>query len=638
MFIRGAVEGPSSDVPMGGWIMLSRGTGRKSRLCLAIATLAVVALVLPVTALAATYSWSGESEEEIGWSEAANWQGGVAPFGSVSLEFPKLSTCDTAEESFEEEGPACYFSGDDLPELNVESIAIDDSRDYIMFGEEGFESAMRLGAGGLSATPSEYGSSAADDLLLLPISLQASQTWLLKGSGAVARNRIALLEPVRGPGQNLTIDLADDGWLDLADEVEAGSVSVVGANESVAGIFNGVLNLAGGDLNGAGGGQVSLRHVFAIGYGNLGALNTQAATIDVGKGANLALEATSAALDSASEIQFNAAQASSGEEVAMTHLTAAGNVSLGGAKLVVQHGPYCLTLPAGHMYTLVSTSGELTGTFVDAGENGSDLPVTSYKECTAPEQHVRIEYDTSGSTKSVTAMVAPAATSTLLQTAGSAPKRGEAVTFTATVAYPSAVNGPPGTVEFLDAGAPISGCESAALSPHELVSTASCTTSYSSAGSYTITARYAGGTDFTPSTSAPETVTVQPAAKKHRAGVARLVGHVVKVSRGRVALVKLRCKGHGACDGHLVILLRRKVRHGKHKHVVTLRIGGARYAIKAGSHEIVRARLDRAGRRAVSSRHRQVHALLRLRRDGSSKAPSFRVRLLRARAPRKRHG
>jgi Big-like domain-containing protein/invasin-like protein len=110
------------------------------------------------------------------------------------------------------------------------------------------------------------------------------------------------------------------------------------------------------------------------------------------------------------------------------------------------------------------------------------------------------------SSNSTTVLVSPDATATSLdasQTTGV----GSMTTYTATVTEPTQRAGtvqPTGSVEFLDGGQPIASCLSQPLSSGGAV----CTVAYGAIGTHSITARYAGDTNFNGSTSSPKSVSV----------------------------------------------------------------------------------------------------------------------------------
>jgi len=66
----------------------------------------------------------------------------------------------------------------------------------------------------------------------------------------------------------------------------------------------------------------------------------------------------------------------------------------------------CPVLAAGRTYTLVSTTGGLSGSFSDASEHGAEIPVRYSEVCKVkPSQTIRISYHESGATQTVTATV-----------------------------------------------------------------------------------------------------------------------------------------------------------------------------------------------------------------------------------------
>ena len=139
-------------------------------LCLA----AVLGLlcVLAHAASASTFTWSGEAAEGLsGWSEGANWQGGIVPStsGPVALDFPRLTGEGCVGSSVTD---SCYLSRNNLGGLAVESLTIDDGDEYLLQGDE-----FQLGAGGLIASPAAGATGAAGDVFDLPVALDASQTY-----------------------------------------------------------------------------------------------------------------------------------------------------------------------------------------------------------------------------------------------------------------------------------------------------------------------------------------------------------------------------------------------------------------------------------------------------------------------------
>ncbi len=142
---------------------------------------------------------------------------------------------------------------------------------------------------------------------------------------------------------------------------------------------------------------------------------------------------------------------------------------------------------------------------------------TSYAAASSPEQLSASYTPTSGSnfqssrtTGRTTLAIGQDGTASALSVSSAAPNVGDSVAYTAMVspADPGPVQ-PSGSVAFLDGGSAIPGCGAQPLSGGQ----ATCTVSYSSAGSHSVSTSYSGDANFTGSTSPAQTVTVsQPSA------------------------------------------------------------------------------------------------------------------------------
>ena len=116
-----------------------------------------------------------------------------------------------------------------------------------------------------------------------------------------------------------------------------------------------------------------------------------------------------------------------------------------------------------------------------------------------------------GSTSPIfTQTVTPASTSTSLASSVNPSVTGQSVTVTATVSVVAPGSGAPtGTVAFLDDGATIAGCATQAVTG---AGVATCDDAFVAAGAVTITAVYGGDPDFSTSTSAALTQTINQGA------------------------------------------------------------------------------------------------------------------------------
>jgi hypothetical protein len=377
------------------WLLVAVG------LCLALAPAAL--------ASSPSFTWTGSAEFEE-WSQAENWAGKSAPVAHEkvgTLAFPRLTSesCTGEEEEFH----ACYFSENDLEGLSAKSLELDDGDIYEIDGE-----ALELGSGGLIAAPASGSSGRALDFLDLPLELSASQKWSVSGRGTGELSGLALegeVEGPQGPGTTLAVELSKDASLYLENYTEVGPVTISGASASKAGFENGIVDLAEGELNSEDGKAVDLSHVFLFGSGAVGALTTDDAEVDVGGELEPgAIEATSVKLDPATKIAFRITGKEMIPEADYSQLLAEGAVELGGATIGVEVGPaskggVCPELVTGHTYTFVSTTKTLSGTFANAPEHGSDIPINFAASCGNASQVMRIDYGRSGPIETVTATV-----------------------------------------------------------------------------------------------------------------------------------------------------------------------------------------------------------------------------------------
>jgi hypothetical protein len=121
------------------------------------------------------------------------------------------------------------------------------------------------------------------------------------------------------------------------------------------------------------------------------------------------------------------------------------------------------------------------------------------------------EVNFTGSTSPIlTQTVSPASTSTSLASSVNPSVTGQSVTVTATVSVMAPGSGvPTGTVAFLDDGTTIAGCAAQAVTGAGI---ATCDDAFATAGAETITAVYSGDADFSSSTSAALTQTINQGA------------------------------------------------------------------------------------------------------------------------------
>jgi hypothetical protein len=200
--------------------------------------------------LVPSFIWSGRSEalseSSFDWSLGADWRGGATPVADEAvgtLTFPHLSNSTCTSKSPTD---ACYEALNNISGLTAESMKIDNGNEYVLSGEE-----IELGGGGLTASPASESSGPSGDVLKLPITLGASQTWSIAGrsGGSLGENGAAVLGNLTGSSSSaLTFEISNEAVLYLENETEVGPAAISGADTGEAGILNGYVSYFG-ELN-----------------------------------------------------------------------------------------------------------------------------------------------------------------------------------------------------------------------------------------------------------------------------------------------------------------------------------------------------------------------------------------------------
>jgi hypothetical protein len=368
-----------------------------------------LALMAVADAAASSVTWAGGStgrtESAAHWSTGANWVGGSAPTTSQALEtltFPHLTNGDCTSEPPTD---TCYLTLNDLSGLSAESIQLDDANDYLLAGNE-----ITLGKGGLTASAEASGS--AGDFIELPLQLSEPQKWSIadRSGGAIEENGLFLGGNLTG-SDALTAELSNGSALVLDNDTEVGPVTIEGPPATEENIDNGVVSLEEGELDSSDRQSVDLSHVFFEGTGAVGSLSTNHATLDLGNetGSAGGLEASNVELDSTSGVIFEITGGGSIAQTDYSQLVSRGPAELAGAIVVVVDKPSekasCPVLVPGATYTFLSTTGKLSGTFSNAPEGGPEIPIGFVKACGEQSQTMRIGYNRSAATETVTGTV-----------------------------------------------------------------------------------------------------------------------------------------------------------------------------------------------------------------------------------------
>ena len=344
-----------------------------------VAPRAVMRALSAVQAALASFTWSGGTPSSTGgaddWSNGTNWAGGVTPSGSVGkLTFPVLTAtaCTSSPPT-----DTCYQTFNNIVGLAAHTISIDDASTYFLQGD-----AIKLGAGGLRASTTKTTFSGGPQVSM-PITLTAPQTWTFDGHNIFAQ--VNLSGKVTGATRALTVDLNHDTAFGVdSANVEAGPITInttqtTGGNSSIVGL------VTGGKLNAIDGNSVSLMaagvDIVVAGNAAVGALNADAGNIQVANGsANPAKLSVNGGFTqgSSNELVLNVSHPGTTAGTDYSQLAATGAISLGGALALSGstsgNPPTCPTLHPGDVDTLLTTTGSLTGTFVNV-PNGATVSV-----------------------------------------------------------------------------------------------------------------------------------------------------------------------------------------------------------------------------------------------------------------------
>lgn len=365
-----------------------------------------------VASAAPSFTWAGAgSPGTTTWSTPANWAGGQAPASSSSIDtltFPRLTSpaCTATPPT-----AACNSSLNDLTALSIGALNID-ARAYAISGNP-----ATLGAGGLTVSQATTGAT-NPSTLTMALALGADQTWNVSGpaGSAPGQTLFGLFAPVTG-AHALAIDVANGAVLSLnGTSAEVGPVTITGANASATSPdINGGVGLftASGQtsaLDDAGGQPVMVSHAALTASGAIGALTTSGALIRVGQGGlPRTLRTSAATFDAASETNFPIYSSGTNAGADYGQLSSTGAVSLAGKPTVSSFDATCASLPNGRVYTLVSTTGALTGAYTGVPD-GARIAIAPYSGCLATGQQMRIDYHETGVTQTVTGTVVTADT------------------------------------------------------------------------------------------------------------------------------------------------------------------------------------------------------------------------------------
>jgi hypothetical protein len=375
---------------------------------------ALIALVICACSLfavsrasAAGFTWSGDGYPTTTWSDGANWLGGVAPSNGEPIEtltLPKLTSGGSSDNN--------------VTGLSVNHLAVEGT--YAIKGE-----GLSLGSGGLTVG----GPESVSFLTSMPLSLSASQTWTVSGPSG-GQQTLELSGPLAGESSELTIDLNTPTFFFFQDSLkrlgggnpddEVGNVTINGADDSEV-VLPSRFNATDGKRL-----TVSDIVLYSNGETATGPITANHSTVDLsgtslgpitsmGSHVSLNGNVASLSLDESSSLGFliHAPGNSLAED---NQFSSGGAVDLGNSELKLEsyenEAKRCLPPSVGQVYTLISTTGSLSGAFGNVANGG-----TVVAECVGTAEGppivervypFRITYNTGGSTKTVTATALPA--------------------------------------------------------------------------------------------------------------------------------------------------------------------------------------------------------------------------------------
>ena len=398
-----------------------------------------------------TFTWSGGSSGSSNWSDTGNWNGGTAPADNDSgldLNFPDLSSCSNPE--------ACDTSTNNRNGLGLNSV---DFSGATLLPYDVSGNGVTLGSGGLTAT--------GVGNLSLPLNLTTAQSWTLDGG------QVDVAGPMTSSSA-LAVSLGDrtvntshfTGIFQVSGDSEVGPVTVTSPPSTTLGVVEltaassttSRLNGSNGNsvtITGPSGGSPDSTHLVAGGPGTdeVGALSLGAdAFVNLGSPGISSPAASPTVLHVNGGVSFTSTGGFGDMIVApgttagvdYGELIATGDIDLNNAGFqVIGDTSGCPTdSEIGDSFTLLSTSGTISGQFGSGAGNGEGISLGS--GCTAMMQMHYSSHEVYGTIINTTGTYSP----NTVSAAPSPAVEGQTVTYTTTVATAPSSPVPTGNVVF----------------------------------------------------------------------------------------------------------------------------------------------------------------------------------------------
>ncbi|MGD0981855.1 MAG: hypothetical protein ABR946_10305, partial [Solirubrobacteraceae bacterium] len=484
------------------------------------------------------------------------------------------------------------------------------------------------GAGGITASTTSSDAGGAE--IGIPLELTASQTWSIDG-GPSGQGQLVLDQGLSA--ENTTSDvlapvLENYGVLGLSGDNEVGAVNVRGDDQGLFGVDaaeNGWVDLGDASLDSTDGQPITVENTGLTGTGTTGPLEIDEGFISPGDpSGTLAVDGLATIENTSSYLPLIGSGSS--------QLTATGGIALHGAYLDIQStddANACPTLTNGATYTILSTTGSLTGSFNNAPSSGDTIEM----DCAGVQPQLTITYNTTNSPETVTVTYSapptpskpPSPTVTQLTSTETQAKEDPEAPITLNATVTSTGGTPQGTVEFEESVSPftpptsavpassmpkpnwtaIAGCSAVPVVPANGSATATCGFTNPPAGNYLwIQAIFVPGAanPFESSTSNGAGMPIEG----FPAGTSLGLGLTTNV-KGDAVVVTMRCPSGSGCRVKTVLAAKETLKHGRvvaasaFTKIVT--VASYTTTLAGGTTKTITLRLNQVGRSLLKELH-----------------------------------
>ncbi len=397
-----------------------------------VAAVSALAGANSATAALPDFTWKGAAADPR-WSVDENWLAGAAPapgaaVGTLAFGPESPLTCT---------GFACITLENDITGLTAHTLAITDSRVKLT------GSGIALGAGGLHAT---YTTSLSQGVIASPIALAADQTWTVARPIDAQEYPNAGFLQVQGAlsgSHALSVQLDANSYIAFnGDPSDVGPITFEAPPSQLGTGHNRILPRQAQvytSLNAVSGAPITVKHTMLETTGALGPVKLHDAGLHIWWPGGVGV-ATAAGLkmDATSHFSINILGDGTTRGVDYSSLTATGPVSLAGQiRLIAGTVDRCFKPRVGDSYTLISTTGALTGTFEGDVSADRESIYPGYGCPDASDRQLEFRYDRTSMPRTVKLVVVPTTDPTPTTPAATTPAPLQSVAQPAQPAAPS---------------------------------------------------------------------------------------------------------------------------------------------------------------------------------------------------------